>query len=516
MGWTEGYVSDIEYTTGYYQEQNPVLLNFAALVNGYEAPRVDRAFTYFELGFGRGETVSLLAASLPQGRFYAADFNPAHVAGATSMAQSAALENLVLLENSFEELAAGAVALPQFDFITLHGIYTWVTAENRRHIVDFIAKYLKPGGIVYASYNAMPGWTAALPLQRFLVEFGDAFPNRSDVQVGNATEFIDKMIAAEVNYFSAPESLLKVRLDGLKKHKPSYLVHEYMHKHWQPMYHADVARDFAEAKLEFVASAELSEAYPNLFLSQEKLQLIAAFPDPVMRETMKDYCRNVGFRKDVFVRGARRLEPLRRAELLRQTGIALLVSRDAVQLDMQLSIGSVTAKAELCLPICDALAHRPHTLGELEALAVAQGRGIEDVAQIAVLLVASKQAVLCGNLHGPVSQSDSSRRMNLVIAGKTRYADEFRSLCSGVVGGAVPAESYVQRLVYWLIAGEGIAEDVQALAQAGWKIMKAQGRQLVKDGVVLEGEQEGWAEFSLHVQTVLQQQLPVWRKLNML
>lgn len=38
--------------------------------------------------------------------------------------------------------------LPQFDFITLHGIYTWVSRENRQHIVDFIARYLKPGGIV--------------------------------------------------------------------------------------------------------------------------------------------------------------------------------------------------------------------------------------------------------------------------------------------------------------------------------------------------------------------------------
>ena len=30
--------------------------------------------------------------------------------------------------------------LPDFDFITLHGIYSWVSPENRRTIVEFIRR----------------------------------------------------------------------------------------------------------------------------------------------------------------------------------------------------------------------------------------------------------------------------------------------------------------------------------------------------------------------------------------
>lgn len=513
MGWTSGYISDIEYTAGYYQEQNPLLLSFVAMVNGYEPPPLNKKFTYFELGFGRGETVNLLAAAHPQGRFYAADFNPAHVAGATALAEAAGLENLTLLENSFADLAAGAVELPQFDYITLHGIYTWVTPENRRFIVDFVARYLKPGGVVYVSYNAMPGWTTTLPLQRLLVEYGDAFPNRSDIQIGHATEFVQKMVDAKAAYFSSG-GVLQTRLDGLRKYNRSYLVHEYMHKHWHPMYHADVARDFADAKLDFIGTGDLPEAYPSLYLSEEKQQLIDTFPDPAMRETMKDYCQNTSFRKDIYIRGARQLEPLRRKQLLKRMGLALIVTRDDVKVTMSLGIGEVTAKAELCLPICDALARKPHTLGQLAELPALQDRSFEDVVQLAALLVASKQAVLF-NLDCAEQDGAQAKRMNLAMSAKTRYSDEFNNLCSGMTGGALSAD-YVARLVYWLIAGEHVAAEASALAKAGWVVMKTQGRHMVKEGVHLADDADNEAELQTQIGTVLREQLPVWRHLNML
>ncbi len=128
--WTEGYVAEIEYTSGFYQELAPSLLSFAALVAGYQAPPIDRPFTCFELGCGKGISANLIAAANPAGRFYANDFNPAHIVFARALAADARLENVTFLEKSFAEL--GGEELPDFDYITLHGVYSWVSAENRR------------------------------------------------------------------------------------------------------------------------------------------------------------------------------------------------------------------------------------------------------------------------------------------------------------------------------------------------------------------------------------------------
>ena len=54
MDWTDGYVSDISYTTGFYRELAPSYLSFAALTQGQQAPAPARAFAYCELGCGQG------------------------------------------------------------------------------------------------------------------------------------------------------------------------------------------------------------------------------------------------------------------------------------------------------------------------------------------------------------------------------------------------------------------------------------------------------------------------------
>ena len=514
MDWTAGYASDVEYTAGFYREQSPAWLNFVCVLNGYEPVPLNKSFTCFELGFGRGLTANLLAASYPQGQFYAADFNPGHVAGARQLAASAQLENLILLENSFFELADGQVkGLPQFDFITLHGIYTWVTAENRAHIVNFINRYLKPGGIVYMSYNAMPGWSATLPLQRLLVEYADLHPGRSDLQIKAAAGFVEKLEAAQAGYFTVNPSL-KPRLDMLKTGNTNYLVHEYMHKHWQPMYHADVARDMAGAKLDYAGSAELPYAYPGLFLTPEKQELINGLSDPALRETMKDYFLNTAFRKDVFVRGARRMSSPRQAEWLSQVGMALIVPRADVSLSMKLVVGEVNAREEVYGPVLDALARQPHTLAELAALPALQGQGLGNLAQIAAILTASGQAAFFFASNGKVA-TESALRMNRTLAANVRYGDEYQALSSPILGNGL-SSNFIERVVY-LVLGQNVRDpDLAQVVKQAWQVMAAQGRRMIKDGKLLETEAENLAELEVQIKPVLTHKLPLWRQLKMI
>jgi len=512
MDWTAGYASDIEYTAGFYKEQGPAYLNFVCILNGIEPVPLDKPFTYFELGFGRGLTVSLLAAANPHGQFYAADFNPGQVAGARDLAARAELHNLTLYEASFEELAAGKEALPQFDFITLHGIYTWVTGENQQHIVDFIARYLKPGGIVYLSYNAMPGWAAALPLQRLLVEFGEAFPNRSDIELKGAANLVERMQAAGASYLAAHPGL-KQRLDMLKTSNPNYLVHEYMHKHWEPLYHADVARALEPAKLEYAGSAELPLNYPTLYLNDEKRDIIATMSSSAMRETMKDYFANTSFRKDVFVRGARKIGPLRQAELLRNTGVALNARRAECKLEMSLAIGLVNGKPAIYEPLLDALAEQSLTLGELQQLPALNSIALHDLAQAVVMLVASGQAQIY--VDTGVDAGRSAGKLNRCIASLASYSDELQALCSPLLGSGMHT-GFVERLVFQNLPPDLAQIDQALLVRQVWSALKAQGRKLIKEGETLQTDEANMAELTGQVDLTLKVFLPMWRMLKII
>lgn len=514
MDWTAGYTSDVEYTAGFYSEQSPAVQNFACLLNGIEPVDIRKPFTYFELGFGRGLTANILASTHANARFYAADFNPSHVAGASQLASEAKLTNLTLLESSFEELGEGCVAgLPQFDFISLHGIYTWVTAENRRHIVNFISRYLKPGGLVYMSYNAMPGWAAALPLQRLIVEHADLHPNRSDAQVKSAGTFIEQLSAAKAGYFSVNPALQQ-RMEALRTGNPNYLVHEYMHKHWQPMYFADVARDMAEAKLDYVGSAESSGNFNGLFMPKEAMDLIGSTPNQIFAETVKDYFLNTSFRKDVFVRGARRMAPVKQAEWLSMTGIVLTVPREQATLALKLPQGQVNAKPELYNPVLHALESGPKTLAQLGMLPELASSNMLGLAQIAAMLACSGQAAVFFANSDKASVA-TALQMNRALANRARFGDEFQAFASPLLGSGVGA-NFIERLVYNGLVQKIGKDDTVALAKYAWQSLAAQGRTMIKNGHGLQTVEENLAELRERIIAITRDRLPVWRHLGAL
>lgn len=505
MDWNDGYVSDIDYPKAFFREQSPVFLNFACVLNGYEPVALDKPFTYCELGFGHGLTANILAASNPLGRFYAADFLPCQVAAAQQLAASAQLDNLTLLENSFAELAAGEVeGLPQFDFVTMHGVYTWVNAENRRHIVKFLSRYLKPGGIVYVSYNALPGWNVALPLQRLILEHGDLHPNRSNVQVENARRFVDRLISLEAGYFNLHPSL-KFFLDSLKKEDGQYLAHEYMNRGWEPLYHADVARDMAGAKLDYTCSTMLHRAFPKLCLSAERRAMLAEIADPIMRETVTDFMINTQFRQDIFVRGARTLGSLRKTELLHRFGIALTVPRPHVKLP------NFSGKEHLYDAMADALADGPKTFKQLAAMPVLCDQDLSSIVEVAAMLTAAEQT---DPFFSPAEATDvaAAHRMNRALARSARQDDSYQGLASPLLGNGTRS-GLIQRLVYLALSAQTGDIDVTAVYNVVGQHMAAQERRLTPAGESAEAEAAAIADT---VDKILELRLPIWRQLGVL
>ena len=150
--WTGGYVADIGYTYGYYAELSPLRVKLAFLNARLALPKVGAAC---ELGFGQGMSTNIHAAASVT-KWYGTDFNPSQAGFAQRLAETFA-NPPQMYDEAFAEFCARP-DLPDFDFICLHGIWSWVSNENRAIIVDFIRRKLKVGGVLYISYNTQPGW----------------------------------------------------------------------------------------------------------------------------------------------------------------------------------------------------------------------------------------------------------------------------------------------------------------------------------------------------------------------
>lgn len=298
--WSQGYVTEVLYTEHFFRELSPSSLNYVATINGcYPRPLTD-GFTYLELGCGLGHSVGLLAGAYPQGRFYGVDFNPAHIDSARRFVAVAGIGNVEFIERGFNDLTASDV--PECDFIVLHGVYAWVSAEVRAGIQRIIRERLKPGGIVYNSYNCLPGWASDSPLQKLVLETARHMAGDATQRTQSALKAVEELVGAKFSFFSANATAGKLAAK-MADRNANYLAHEFLNEHWTPFYSCDVADEMATAKLTFAGSATLTENHLELLGTDQVQAQVRKQPTPRLKQLFQDLALNQRFRRDVFVRG---------------------------------------------------------------------------------------------------------------------------------------------------------------------------------------------------------------------
>ena len=514
--WSDGYNADIAYTHGAYRELSPGYLSYVCLLNGIRPPRTDRPFRYCELGCGQGMTLNILAATHPQGRFTGIDFNPLHVAGARRLAEEAGLANVAFHERSFQDVAAGALPAAEagdgFDFIVLHGVYSWISPENRRAVVDILEKTLKPGGLVFVSYNSMPGWAPFLPLQKLMLAHAAANPARSDRQLDAALGFINRLSEAGAGYFAA-NSAIGQHLATIAGQDRRYLTHEYLNTHWEPLGHAQVAQDLARAKLGYAGSANIPHNFDDLSVRPELRSILADIADPTLAETARDFAMNQVFRRDVFIRGLDRMPAADAAAELRRRRLTLTVPRGKAGLAMSVPLGELRHDPGLGLPILDALAAGSPSLGEIEAMPEMARHDFGTISRFVALLIASNQAYPLAEPSEEAHQA--AGRLNRVIARRMLVDESLFFLASPTVGLGIGTDPLERIVLAGLLAGQPV--DVHPLSGFVTDGLRALGHGVsAEDGSPISDPDAMRPLIAAKLAGMLPEKLPVWHRLGML
>jgi SAM-dependent methyltransferase len=506
--WTAGYVADIGYTYGYYTELNPLRVRLAFLNAGLVPPEVGTAC---ELGFGQGMSANLhAAASVVQ--WSGTDFNPAQASFARELARVAD-SDAQLFDEAFDAFCSRP-ELPEFDYIGLHGIWSWISDENRAVIVDFIRRKLKVGGVLYISYNTQPGWAAMVPMRDLLTEHAEVLgADGAGIvhRIDSALAFADQLLAANPLYARANPQIAE-RIKKIKEQDRHYVAHEYFNRDWQPMAFAKMAQWLAPAKVQWACSANYLDAIDAVNLTAEQQSLLADIPDPMFCQTTRDFCVNQQFRKDYWVKGARKLSTLEQAEQLRAQRFILVQARAEVSLKVTGSLGEATLQEAIYVPILDQLAdHKPKTLAQLEQ--ALQPGGIQFAQLLQAVMVLSGAGVLLAAQDETAIAKAKKRteRLNTHLMIKARSSNELNCLASPVTGGGVVVARFHQ---LFLLARQHGFKPPQDWAGFVWNLMAVQGQRLLKEGKALDSAEENLAELTRQATEFAAKQLPILKALQ--
>jgi SAM-dependent methyltransferase len=503
MDWKDGYVVDMEYVHGFYPELGPSVLNFVLLMNGFEPVLLDRHFTYCELGCGLGESLNLFAACHPEGRFHGIDFNPAHIEAACRITERAQLSNTTFWEADFAAL--GDLHLPEFDFITLHGVYSWVNTEKRRDIVEFIKRRLKPGGVVYNGYNSMPGWSANAPLRQLLTSYADTQSGSLLERIEHSVGFVERLKKLDMAYFKGNPSAVTF-FEYISPLSRNYLAHEFFNRDWTLFYHAEVVKDFAAANLTFAGSAKFIDFKNSLLFSRPTLQILDEITDSVMRETVKDFASNQQFRADIFTRGRQRLTDYEQRELLLASRFSLVIPLETFAFEATFPIGIKKLLPELYDPILCALDEQAHSLEELFCRPEIACLGAANILEALIVLCAAE--FIKPSVVPSAEAIMSAWRYNNSILERAFNTADTQFLASPVLQGAIQL-NWPQMLLLICELTKG-GESATFLGE----YIRANDYKLIRDGVTLESEDDVSAEIVSMIEKFHTQQRPYLQKLG--
>jgi SAM-dependent methyltransferase len=292
---TDTVISYDQVPYAYYSfpDSHPRRLQAVARLLGLEtaAPAQCRVL---ELGCAVGGNIVPMAYSLPKAQFIGIDLVASQIERAKQFAAACGVTNLDLRAANIMDVT------PQwgkFDYIIVHGVFSWVPHEVAEKVLQICAEQLAPNGLGYVSFNTYPGGHMRMWVREAMLFHADAFPD--PIQKARAgREFI--LSLARTPLLSA---LLKAEVQYFESDPDSYIVHEYLEGTNQPLYFRDFAASIARHGLQY-----LGDAMQNGIVGAENSPgfrdwLEANRRDLIRLEQYADFVRNRVFRRALICHG---------------------------------------------------------------------------------------------------------------------------------------------------------------------------------------------------------------------
>jgi len=284
----------IPYDALPHRATHPARLATAAALAGHPASPVARC-SVLEVGCSDGSNLIPMAVSLPTARFVGCDLSPRALAAGRRTIEALGLTNVTLVEG---DLAALAPVHGEFDFIVAHGVYSWVPPEVRDALFALAAQRLARDGVLYVSFNVLPGCRlrqAAWDVLHQHVDHIEEAHARLDGARALARLVADGGVATH-----EADQALRAEFRAIAQHSDSELAHDDLAVPNDPVFFKAFVQHAARHGLRYLAEAETQTS--DLAGISDAAKNYLSTLEPLAREQYLDFFRLRRFRQSLLVR----------------------------------------------------------------------------------------------------------------------------------------------------------------------------------------------------------------------
>lgn len=289
------------YQSNAFSFSAPGHLRAVAALYGVSAPPVANA-RVLELGCAAGGNLLPYAVAHPDGHAVGVDLSAQQIEAGQSIVKAMGLKNLDLRAMSITDITP---EFGQFDYIIVHGVFSWVPPEVREAILRVCRENLAPEGIAYISYNTYPGWKASDVVRDAMIlnSHGAQTPEE---QLARAKDMLS-MLENGLWGNNPMRAALQQAARQLRQQSDYYLMHEHLEAVNAPCYFLEFVAAAQQAGLTYLTDAEPQSTIASNFGNNVAVLhgALSADTGREMREQYLDFAVGRQFRKSLLIRSER-------------------------------------------------------------------------------------------------------------------------------------------------------------------------------------------------------------------
>ena len=274
-----------------------------ARIYGLDPVPVEEA-RVLELGSSCGGNIIPQALYNPTATFTGIDLSPTQVKHGNELIESMGLKNITLLEKDIMDIDD---AFGRFDYIIVHGIWSWVPDVVKDKILSICNRNLSDRGVAYVSYNTYPGWKRLEQLRDIMLYSEKHAPNDSLQERTVYTKNVLKLIAETMKLDERSTKISDYKIKNINRVLQSndyYVGHEYLEAINDPVYVSEFIERAQQQGCAYIGDETLNRSFISWLDSDvEKNIRTLARDSYIDKEQYYDYVYDTQFRMALLTKG---------------------------------------------------------------------------------------------------------------------------------------------------------------------------------------------------------------------
>ena len=214
-----------------------------------------------ELGASCGGNIIPQAMYYPTATFTGIDLSSVQVQHGNEIIKSIGLTNVTLLEKNIMDVDK---SFGTFDYIIVHGIWSWVPDMVKDKILDICSENLSNRGIAYVSYNTYPGWKRLEQLREIMLYADKRAEDKDLLERTLYTKSVLKLVAETMNSDDRSRTQSNYKINNINRVLQSndyYVAHEYLETYNDPVYVSDFIERARQHGCAYVGDESLQRSF---------------------------------------------------------------------------------------------------------------------------------------------------------------------------------------------------------------------------------------------------------------